>query len=114
MRGKDKSYLGGIPIAWPGGGVLAVATSSYAGEIQAAYHGFDTSRYLKSTISELLFGNGNISIGAMVRNDSSSVVEHVYPINSAAQGRMSNGALESNRVRWQRIHGYPYLILWFP
>ena len=32
-----------------GGGGLRVETSSYAGEIQAAFHGFDATRFLKIT-----------------------------------------------------------------
>ena len=34
--------------------------SSYAGEIQAAFHGFDTDRFLKTSIAELVCGNENV------------------------------------------------------
>ena len=44
---KDQSYLGGVPIEWPIGESLRVSTYSYAGEIQAAFYGFDTSHFLK-------------------------------------------------------------------
>ena len=53
--GKEKSYLGGIPIAWTRGGSLRIETSSYEGEIQAARRGFDTARFLESTLGEILF-----------------------------------------------------------
>ena len=41
----------GISISWPIGGSHTVETSSYAGEIQAAFYGFDTDRFLKSLVS---------------------------------------------------------------
>ena len=47
---KDKSYLGGIPLARTSGERLTVSTSIYAVEIQAALHGFDTDRFLKSML----------------------------------------------------------------
>ena len=54
---KDKSYLVVIPIDWDSGRALMVETSRYAGEIQAAFRGFDTARFLKSMLSGMLFGN---------------------------------------------------------
>ena len=102
----DKSYIGGTPIAWTsvgcgvglvgGGGAwgcLGVETSSCAGEIQASYRGPDTDRFFKSILSELLFGNANVSMGAGIRNDNPIVVEHVHSINSAARERKLNGCL---------------------
>ena len=47
-RNKDKTYMVGISIAWPIGGRLKVATSSYKGEIRSFRHGLDTARLLKS------------------------------------------------------------------
>ena len=100
---KDKRYPGGAPIARASGKSLAVATSSYAGEIQDVFRGFDTARFLKSTLSALLFGDGNRSIWARMPSDNSSVVGNALSINSATKERMSNGCLESNRGRWKRI-----------
>ena len=57
----------------------------------------DTALFLKSTLDGLLFGSGNVEIETRIRNDNSSVVEHVRSINSDSQDRMSNGFLESNR-----------------
>ena len=76
------------------------ATSSYAGEIRAAFRGFPTTRFLKSTLSELMFGNGNVGISPRIRNDNSSVVEHVHSINAVRQGRMFNGFLDNNREEY--------------
>ena len=72
------------------------ATSSYAEKIQASFLGFDKYRFLKSTLAELLHGNGDIELGARIRHDSSIVVSHVHPINSAAKDRRLNGFLVSN------------------
>ena len=59
--------------------------------------GSDTSRFLKSMLAELLFGNDNIGVGAMIRNDNASVVEHVHSINSVMRGRRLNVFPGSNR-----------------
>ena len=53
-------------------------------------------------------GNGNIDIGAIIRNDNSIVVEHVRPINSVTQERRSNGSVESNR---EESETKPWLVL---
>ena len=39
-----------------------VETSSYDGEIQAAFYGFDTARSLKRIVSDLLSGRGNFGV----------------------------------------------------
>ena len=61
MGNIDKSYMGGIPIDWDSGGSLEVSTSSHSCEIQDAFRGFDTARFLQSMVDGLLFGNGNIA-----------------------------------------------------
>ena len=50
--------MAGAPIARTSGGSLRGATSRYAGEIQAAFQGSDTSSVLKSTLSGLWIGVG--------------------------------------------------------
>ena len=52
--------------------------------------------FVKSTISELLFGNDNVDIETRILNGNSSVVEHVHSINYVANGRTSHGFVESN------------------
>ena len=50
-RNKDKSYLGGSPIARPIGGILRVDTSSYAGGIEDVFQAFDTAIHLKNFLA---------------------------------------------------------------
>ena len=54
MGGKDKSYLVRIPISRTIAKIQTVEKSSYAWKIQASFHGFDTGRYIKSILDELL------------------------------------------------------------
>ena len=75
-----------------------VQASSYARrEIQAAFHGSDTACFLKSTLSELFFGNGNIDIWTRMRSDNPIVVEHAHSINSVTKERRLSGFPESDR-----------------
>ena len=64
--------------------------------IQALCHGFDTARFVTSMLSELLFGNGNVDLRTMIRNDNPSVVEHVHSINPVTKERILNGFPESS------------------
>ena len=66
-------------------------------DIQGAFRGFDTARFLKSTLAELIFGNENIAIETGIRSDNSSVVVRAHSISSVKKGRRLNGFLESNR-----------------
>ena len=45
---KNKEYRDGKPAAWASGERLTVSTSSYSGEIQAIFYGFDTARFYRS------------------------------------------------------------------
>ena len=78
-------------------GRLRVAASIYSGEMQAAMRGPGAARFLKTTLEELLFGNGDIGIEARIRNGNSSVVEHAHSINSVEKDRRPIGCAESNR-----------------
>ena len=51
-----------------------------------------------------------MEIETRIRNDNSSVVEHVHSINAVAKGRRLNGFLESNSEELETRPGYPYLI----
>ena len=79
-------------------GGLKASISSYAGVIQAAFHGFDTARFLQNTSAGFLFGNENVDIDTGIRSDNSIVVEHSHTINSATKGRRLKGLLGSNRA----------------
>ena len=60
-------------------------TTSYAGELQAAFRGCDTARSLKSLLAELLTGGENSDVATRIRSDNSIVVDHVHPINSVGK-----------------------------
>ena len=77
------------------------APSSYTWGIRAAFRGFDTSRRLKSMLSEMLFCSENVEIGTRIRDDNSCVVEHAHSTNSTEKDRRLNGFLESNREELQ-------------
>ena len=61
-------------------------TSSYAWGLQDAFRGFDTARFLKSILPELLVDDGNVDIKTRIRNDNSFVVENGRLINSVKMG----------------------------
>ena len=65
-----------------------VETYRCAGKIHAAFYGFDTSRFFKSLVDGLLFGNDNVDFETTVRIDRSGVVEPAHSINSVTNGRM--------------------------
>ena len=70
------------------------------------FHGLYRALFLKSMLSELLDVDENVDIVARIRNDNSSVVDHVHSIKSVTRGRRLDGFLETNRERmWKRIHG---------
>ena len=70
-----------------------MATSSYAGEIQAIFYGRDASRYLKSILSELLFGNEGVRTNTCVKNDNKDEVCRVHPINAVEKAKRLNSYL---------------------
>ena len=105
---KGKIYLRGTPIAWDSGRILTVATYSYAGGIRAVSHGFGAACFLKSTLTELLFGNGYIDIATRIINDNSIVIDHVHSVNSVAKERRLTGPLESKRYE---LETNPWLAL---
>ena len=72
-------------------------TYSYAGEIKVLYHCFDPARFLESMLSGS-FGNDNVDIETMIRNDNSSVLEHVQSVNSVDKERTTHGFLGSNNA----------------
>ena len=107
-RNKDKSRLGGIPIVWDIGASLRGSTSSYGGEIQSAFRGFDTARFVKSTLSGLICGNENVAIETRMRNGKPIVVEHLRSINPITKERRQNGSRESNI---EKLEANPWLAL---
>ena len=82
---KNQQFHKGIAISRPSSKSPRAATPSYAGEIQALFYGFDTARFIKEMLSELLFGNVGCSINTYVRNDNSDAVYHVDSMNTVTR-----------------------------
>ena len=99
-RNKDKTSPVGTPIAWRSGDILRVSKSIYEGEIQDAFPGFDTARFLKRSPSGLLFRNGNVDIATGIRYDNSIVVGNVRAITSVTKGRWVKGPPEVIGMVW--------------
>ena len=59
-----------------------VATSSFAGEIQAAFYGFDMARMLKCLMADLLIGNIGVRIPTFARNNNSTVLYQAGSVNT--------------------------------
>ena len=72
-----------------------VETPRYAGAHMLFFSWFRYRSFLKSTLSELLFGNGLVATDTRIRRDNFSVVEHVHSIKLVAKERRPNGFLES-------------------
>ena len=87
----------GISISWSSRKSHRVATSIYAGEIQALFYGFDTARFLKEMLSELFFGNVGCPINTYVRNDNSDAVYHMDSMDTVTN--------ESARVAFWKVTG---------
>ena len=51
-QNKIKPFRGGISISWPSSESPRVATPSYAGGIQALFHGSDTARLREEMLAE--------------------------------------------------------------
>ena len=75
----------------------SASTSSFSGEIQAAFYGFDMSRMLKGLLSELLFGNIGAGIPTYARNGNSTLAYQVDSANTVTNGKRLDGFRASNR-----------------
>ena len=73
-------------VSWVSDKSPRVATSSFPGEIQAVFYGFDMARMLKGLMAELLFGNIGVGIPTLAINDNSTVVYQVGSVNKVTNG----------------------------
>ena len=80
---KNEEFQQGISVSWVGNKTPKVATTSFAGGIQAVLYVFDMARMLKGLLSELLLGNIGEGVPTFSRNDNSAVVYQVVPVNTA-------------------------------
>ena len=69
--------------------------SSYSGEIQSLFYGFDMARMMHGLLAELIFGNMGTGIPTYARNDNA--VYQVDSVNTATKEKRLNLFLESNR-----------------
>ena len=97
-------------MSWAGNESPRVATSSVAGEIHAAFYGFDMDGALKGLLTELLFGNIGVAIPTYVRSNNSTVVHQIDSAGAVTNAKRLNRFLESDREEIEqndrRIIGY--------
>ena len=79
---KNGEFQQWVSVSWVSGESPRVATSSFAGEIQAVFYGFDMARTLKGLMAELIFGNIGVRIPTFARNDNSAVLYQVDSVNT--------------------------------
>ena len=77
-----------------GGKSQRAATSSYSGETQSLFYGFDMARMLKGPLAELMFGEMGSAISTYVRNDNSDAAYQVDSVNTATDEKRLNAVLE--------------------
>ena len=94
---KNGEFQQGVTISWVGNTSPRVPTSSFAGEIQAVFYGFDMARMLKGLTAELLFGNLGAEIPTYVGNDNSASVYQVDSVNTVTNKKRLNNFLGGNR-----------------
>ena len=73
-QSKNEEFQQGVGVSWVIDKSYRVATSSFAGEIQSVFYGFDMARTLKGLMAELLFCNIGVEIPTFARNDNPTVV----------------------------------------
>ena len=88
---KNVEYRQGIAVSCDSNRGPRAPTSSYAGEIQASFYGFDMDRMLKCLLAELMFANMSVEIPTYVRNDNSDGAYQVDSVNTATGEKRLNG-----------------------
>ena len=83
---QNGEFHHGIAISWASNKSHRVATSSFAGEIQAVFYGFDMARTLQGLLAELLFGNMGVEIPTYVRKDNAAAVYQADSANAVTNG----------------------------
>ena len=101
-RAGNVEFRQGIAVSRVSNKSPRVATSSFAGEIQAVFYGFDMARMLKGLLAELLFGSVGAEIPTYVRNDNSTAVYQVDSADTVTNAKRLNGFLQINRGGLER------------
>ena len=99
---KNEEFQQWVAASWVSNKSPRVPTSSFAGEIQAAFYGFDMARMLKCIMAELLLGNIGARIPTFARRDNSTVVYQADSVNTVANGKRLNNFSESNREELEK------------
>ena len=94
---KNEEFQHRIAISWVSNKSHRVATSSFDGEIQEVFYGFDIARMLKDLLAELLFGNMGSGTPTYVRNDNSTVAYQADSANTVTNEKRINNFSESSR-----------------
>ena len=97
-----------VAASWVSDESPRVSTSSFAGNIQDAFYGFDIARMLEGHMAELLFGNigwGFRLLLTFVRNDNSTVLYPVDSVGEVANGERLSNFSGSNREELEKITG---------
>ena len=79
---KNAEYQQGVDVPWVSSKSPRVSTSSFAGEIQALFYGFDMERMLEGLLEELMFWNVGVEIPTYVRSDNSDAVYRADSVNT--------------------------------
>ena len=101
---ENEEFRHGIAVSWVSNASPRVSTSSFAGEIQAAFYGSDMARMLKCLLAELLFGNIG-GIPTYARYDNSTVLYQVDSSNTVTGEKRLNGSPEVIGGNWSGVTG---------
>ena len=96
-KAKCEAYIDACPIMWQSSKTERVATSSFAGEIQAIYTAIDLGSVLRTLFSELLYGHSKGKVNVVVKNDNMGLVHRINSITAMPQERRLNSTLQSIR-----------------
>ena len=91
-KAKCEAYIDACPIMWQSSKTERVATSSFAGEIQAIYTAIDLGSVLRT-----LYGHSKGKINVVVKNDNMGLVHRINSITAMPQERRLNSTLQSIR-----------------
>ena len=102
QRKQNEEFQQWVADSWVSNKSPRVAKSSFPGEIQAVFYGFDMARMLEDLMAELLFGNIGVGIPTFARNDNSTVVYQVGSVNAVTNEKRLNNFLERNREELEK------------
>ena len=90
LKNKNDEYRHGIDVSWARNERPRVSTSSFVGEIQAMFYGFDMAGLLKGILSELPIAGIDVEIPTYVGRD---YLDDAYQVESANIATSENGRM---------------------